>query len=84
MAVGVGPLSFDDRYVTKVEPADGLNNDLHFAAKRMSIKHPPLSPSSKREFGMIKSFLANNPRPKEADIQRLCMMFKAQTNGTDI
>ena len=36
------------------------------------------------QFGMIKLFLANDPWPKEADIQRLCMMFKAQTNGTDI
>ena len=84
VAVGVGILSFDDHYVTKGEPADGLTNDYHFAARRMSVKHPPSSPSSKREFGMIKLFLVNDPWPKEADIQRLCRMVKAQTNGTDI
>ena len=85
VAVGVGILSFDDHYVIKGEQADGLTNDHHFAARRMSVKHPPSSPSSKREFGMIKLFLVNDPWPKEADIQRLlCMMVKAQINGTDI
>ena len=61
VAVGVGILSFDDHYVTKGEPADGLTNDHHFAAMRMSVKHPPSSPSPKREFGMIKLFLVNDP-----------------------
>ena len=68
VAVGVGILSFDDHYVTKGDAADDLTNDHHFAAKRMPVKYPPLSPSSKRGFGMIKSFLVNDPWPKEADI----------------
>ena len=84
MAVGVGILSFDDHYVTKGEPVDGLPNDHHFSARKVSVKHPPSSPSPKWEFEMIKLFLVNDPWPKEADIQRLCMMVKAQTNGTNI
>ena len=64
MAGGVGLLPFDDHYVTKGDPADDLTNDHHFAAKRMSIKHPLLSPSSKREFEMIKLFLVNDPLAK--------------------
>ena len=68
MAVGVGILSFDDHYVIKRDPEDGLTNDHHFAARRMYVKHPPWSPSSKQEFGMIKLFLVNDPWPKETDI----------------
>ena len=61
VAVGVGVLSFDDHYVTKGEPVDGLPNDHHFATRRISAKHPPSSPSTKREFGITKLFLINDP-----------------------
>ena len=60
-AVGVGILSFDDHYVTKGEPVDGLPNDHHFVTRRISAKHPPSSPSTKREFGITKLFLINDP-----------------------
>ena len=84
VAVGVAPLSLNEDYVTKGKPAEGLSNDLHFMAERMRVEYPPLPPSSKREFGMIKSFLRDHPQHKVADVQRLCKMFKAQSNGNDV
>ena len=33
---------------------------------------------------MIKSFLKEHPWHKQSDIKRLCKIFKAQSNGTDI
>lgn len=84
VAVGVGPLSHDEKYVTKGQPADSLENDLKFMAERMRVKYPPLPPSSEKEFGMIKRFCSENPQPKEADIQRLCRIFKSQSDGVDV
>ena len=84
VAIGVGPLSLDEDYVTVGEPADGLNGDLLFMAEKMGVKYPPLPPSSRREFGMIKHFCSNNPQPKEKDYQQLCKEFNAQANGDDI
>ena len=88
VAVGVGPLSHDSKYVAVLgpgeRPAEGMSKDLQFMAKRMRVTIPPLPPSSPQEFAMIKTFCSQSPQPKEADIQRLCRTFKAQSNGTTI
>ena len=84
VAVGVGPLTIDEDYVTVGDPADDLKNDLLFIAEKMNVKYPPLPPSSRREFGMIKHFCSNNPQPKEKDIKQFCKTFKALANGDDI
>jgi len=54
VAVGVGPLSHDNDYVTKGPPAEFLHGDLRFLGERMGVKYPPMPPLTKREFGMIK------------------------------
>lgn len=84
VAVGVGPLSLDEKYVTKGEPAGGLDDDLNFMAEQSGFLLPPLPPTTKREFGMIKNFCKRHPQPKTVDIQRQCMVFKSKANGKDI
>ena len=85
-SVGVAPLSFDERYVDKGEPGKNLKvgSGMWFLAKRHGVQYPPLPPHSKEEFAMIRKFCAEHPNPKTADIQQLCMDFKAKANGTTI
>mmetsp|Transcript_4336 Transcript_4336/g.6328 ORF Transcript_4336/g.6328 Transcript_4336/m.6328 type:complete len:158 (-) Transcript_4336:565-1038(-) len=75
VAWGLGPLSFDPRFVDEGHPADHLKGDLLFMAKRMGVKYPPLPPSTKEEFGMIKGFCASHPGQKK-DVVRLCEAFR--------
>ncbi|KAL7529943.1 hypothetical protein ACHAXR_003236 [Thalassiosira sp. AJA248-18] len=84
VSVGVGPLSFNENYVKMGEPGDGIKGDLFFMPERMRVKYPPLPPCTKKEFGMIKTFCANHPHPKQAEIQQLCKRFNAESNGIDI
>ena len=84
IAVGVGPLTHNESYVKKGKPAECLNNDLQFAAEKMGVVYPPMPPSTKTEFGMIKRFCSDTPQPKEADVQSLCRTFNSRSNGIDI
>ena len=84
VAVGVGPLSIDEDYVTVGDPADGLKGDLLFMAEKMGVKYPPLPPASQREYGMIKRFCSTNPQAKEKDYKQFCKTFNALANGDDI
>ena len=69
VAVGVGPSSHDEKFVTNEQPADGLSDDLHFVAERMGVNYPPLPPSTIEELAMIKSFCSRHPQPKKAAIE---------------
>ena len=54
MAVGVGPLTFNGDYVEQGSPMECLKGNVRFMSERMKIKCPPLPPSTKKEFVMIK------------------------------
>ena len=84
IAVGVAQLSLNEDYVEKSPPADNLNGDLRWVAERMGLKYPPIPPSTKKEFDMIRNFCKNHPKPTRTNIQSLCKTFKAQSNGIDI
>lgn len=84
VAWGLGPLSFDPRFVDKGDPADHLKGDLLFMAKRMGVKYPPLPPSTEQEFGMIKNFCASHPGQKSVDIERLCENFRQKSDGKSV
>ena len=84
VAVGVGPLTHNEKYVEKGKPAAYLNDDLKFGAEKMGVVYPPMPPSTKAELGMIKRFCGETPQPKEVDVQRLCATFKSRSNGVDI
>ncbi|KAL7535177.1 hypothetical protein ACHAXR_006318 [Thalassiosira sp. AJA248-18] len=83
-AVGLGPLTFNEDYVERGEPAECLKGDLRFMAERMGLKYPFFPPSTKKELGMIKRFCGDCPKPKMEDIQNLCRQFKARANGIDV
>jgi len=46
----------------------------------MGVKIPPVPPSTKDEFEIIKAFLSYHPQYKQADTQRLCQIFKAKSD----
>ena len=75
VAVGIGPLHFDDRFVTTGPPADNLKGDLKWAAERMGLKYPVLPPCSKKELGMIKRFCSEHPGQKTKDIEVCCILL---------
>ena len=84
VAWGLGPLTFDPEFVEKGNPADHLGGDLHFMAKRMGVKYPPLPPFTISEFSMIKEFCHTHPGQKTVDIVNLCKKFKQLSDGKTI
>ncbi len=84
MTVDVGPLTFNGDYVEQGSPMECLKGDVKFMSKRMKIKCPPLPPSTKKEFGMIKRFCATCTQAKQKDIQDICRSFKYGANSVDI
>jgi len=81
---GLGPLTFDPRYVEKGPPARHLKGDLRFMAERMEVIYPPIPPSTPKELGIIKEFCQNHPGQKMVDIQNLCVKFKQLTDGVSV
>ena len=84
VAWGLGPLSFDPRFVEKGAPADHLKGDLLFMAKRMEVKYPPLPPCTEQEFGMIKNFCASHPGQTTVEIERFCETFRQKSDGKSV
>ena len=84
IAVGVSRLCLNEDYVDKGEPGDSLTGDLRWVAQQQGLKYPPLPPSTKEEFAMIRQFCKDHPKPTRSDIHTLCKSFKARSNGIDI
>ena len=83
-AVGVGPLSFDERFVTKGEPLKVLKGGLRFMAQRMKVSCPPMPVSTKVEHHMLNTFLSHHPKYKKKDLVELCKDFHRKSNGKTI
>jgi len=50
----------------------------------MGVNISPIPSSTKDVLEMIKAFLSQHPRHEQADIQQLCQMFKAKSDGINI
>ena len=83
-AVGVVPLCLNEDYVEKGEPASNLTGDIRWVAMRQGLKYPPIPPTTKEEFHIIRDFCKNHPNPTRADINTLCKTFKAKSDGNTI
>ena len=51
---------------------------------RQGLKYPPIPPTTKEEFHIIRTFCNNHPNPARADMSNLCKTFKANSNGITI
>lgn len=74
----------NEDYVEKGEPASNLTGDIRWVAMRQGLKYPPIPPTTKEEFHIIRTFCNNHPNPARADINNLCKTFKAESNGITI
>ena len=65
--MGIGPLHYDENYVTKGKADARLSGDLHFMATRMGVVCPPLHIAHPKEKKMFNGFMEENPRPTGRD-----------------
>jgi hypothetical protein len=85
VAVGFGPVSFDEDYVDlSEEPHPNLTGSLRWLAIKMKVKLPPLNVSGKREKQFCNDYFRGNPKPTTAKLKELARLFKAEANGIDM
>ena len=85
VAVGVGPLCYDDDFVEKSsEPHQALKGGLRFLAKRMKLRGPPLDLAHKEEFSFFNEFMKTKPRVNRQNWVELAKQFKAKANYVSI
>lgn len=84
VAVGIGPLSLSKRFVTPGPPSPRLKRDTAFLARRMGVQLPPLQPSGKAEFKIMKKFWINHPRLTRSNCEELAALFLEKSDGVDV
>lgn len=67
VSVGIGPLSFDTRFVEKGDPDERLTGDALFLAQALGVKKPPMPVSDPVEKKMFNDKLSRRPKPTESD-----------------
>ena len=82
VSVGIGPLFYDERFVTKGEPNEILSGDAHFVAKQMGVKCAPrgFSKSMPKERKIFNDFLEKHPNPSPSQFEELAAVFLQETN----
>jgi hypothetical protein len=80
VAVGIGPLNYNDDYVTKGPPDPLLKGDLRFVADRMRLKCPPMPVAHPREKKMFNDHMKAHPKPTDKDWRELAKRFKQQSD----
>lgn len=80
VAVGVGPLNYDERYVEEGEPHENLSGDMRFLAKRMKLVGPPLHISTYEERRIFNSFMRNHPKPNSKTWLDMAALFKGKAD----
>jgi len=84
VAVGIGPLSHSDDYISQGPPDACLKGDILFVAKQMGMTHPPLPISHPQEKAMYNNFRESHQAMTTGDEQELAKLFKTKANGTTI
>ena len=85
ISVGIGPLCYDEKYVTKGEPAEVLSGDLRFIAKQQGLKYPLHHLGwSRKELKMYNDFMASVEKPTMRQMEKLSERYKEQSNGTSV
>jgi len=84
VAVGIGPLSYDLKYIDTGEPMAHFKGDFKFLAKRMKLKCPPLPLSTRQEYSIYNDHLKSHPQPAKKNWDELAQIFKNSVNGKTI
>ena len=80
VAVGVGPLNYDEDYVEQGCPHQGLTGDIKFLAQRMKVVGPPLHIYHPREKKIFNDFMANNSKPTNKHWHELAIQFRMKAD----
>jgi hypothetical protein len=80
VAVGIGPLWYNNDYVEPGEPDARLKGDLRFTAARMKVRCPPLHIAHPAERKIWRDFLKTTPNPSWRDWCALAKIFKEKTD----
>jgi hypothetical protein len=80
VAVGVGPLNYDSKFVEHGEPHPNLTGGMLFLARKMKLKGPPLHVGHPREMHLFNEFLREHPRPTAKLWEELAALFKVKSD----
>jgi hypothetical protein len=80
VAVGVGPLNYDSKFVEIGPPDPNLKGDMLFLALRMKLRGPPLHIAHPREMHLFNEFLKEHPRPSAKGWEDLAKLFKEKSD----
>lgn len=80
VAVGVGPLNYDSKYVEQGGPHPNLAGDMKFLAERMKLTGPPLHVATKEEKRIFNEFLKSCPKPTTKSWEQLAALYKTKAD----
>jgi hypothetical protein len=83
VAVGVGPLNYDDAYVEQTtEPHPNLTGGMPFLAQRMKLRAPPpLHMAHYHKKKIFNNYMEDNPKlPSSKTFRTIAALFKAKAN----
>lgn len=80
VAVGVGPLNYDEKCVSSGNPLENLSGDMKFLAERMKLVGPPLHMSTKEEKKIFNDFMKNHPKPPSKTWMDMAAFFKGKAD----
>ena len=86
VSVGIGPLSFDEKFVQKSEtPAKCLKGDLYFVAKQMRLLYPLRLMGTAEECKIYSEFFGKGQnKPTVESFTSLAVTYNRLSNGTTI
>ena len=85
VCVGIGPLSFDSKYVTKGPPIKELKGQVKWLAQQMKVKCPPLPMcGTYEENKLFKDFIERHPKMTDKDIRLLAEKFHFHADGVKV
>lgn len=80
VAVGVGPLNYDSKYVEEGDPDKNLVGDMKFLAERMKLRGPPLHVCTHHERKIFNECLKTHRKPTARSWDELASLYKVQAD----
>jgi hypothetical protein len=84
VAVGIGPLTYSEKYVQPGPPLPCLRGDDRFIAHRMRLECAPTTPSTKEELIIVNEHFKAHPNSSSSNMNALAIQFKQLVNGVTI
>lgn len=85
--IGIGPLSYDSRYVDCGQPSPKLKGDLRYVANKMGLVFPLLPISTREEYKLFTNHISKITNDDEVGIKQmtdLAIKYKLSSDGEKI